>query len=197
MFSSSYYALVAGLREYTLDAETKGFDIKDILAEVEEALSASDMKVVDLLYTYYDCENLISRHNGSSTHNPLGRLSSEELEEELKSPSRLIAPLAKVIRLSLNRYKGTFSFYWKGDHKGQMTGQQLTGVSRFLYRTKKATVYQEISVAMILADGTGADIDEGNELTHLIVVFEKEHKLTDNEKKILKEYDIDYMFERK
>lgn len=106
-------------------------------------------------------------------------------------------PLAKVIRLSLNRYKGTFSFYWKGDHKGQMTGQQLTGVSRFLYRTKKATVYQEISVAMILADGTGADIDEGNELTHLIVVFEKEHKLTDNEKKILKEYDIDYMFERK
>ena len=98
MFSSSYYALVAGLREYTLDAETKGFDIKDILAEVEEALSASDMKVVDLLYTYYDCENLISRHNGSSTHNPLGRLSSEELDEELKSPSRLVAPIAKVIR---------------------------------------------------------------------------------------------------
>ncbi|MBR4849852.1 MAG: DUF2764 family protein [Alistipes sp.] len=98
MFSSSYYALVAGLREYTLDAETKGFDIKDILGEVEEALSPSDMKVVDLLYAYYDCENLINRHNGSSTLNPLGRLSSEELEEELKSPSRLIAPLAKVVR---------------------------------------------------------------------------------------------------
>ena len=97
MFSSSYYALVAGLREYTLDAETKGFDIKDILAEVREALTASDMKVVELLYTYYDCENIINRHGGSSVHNPLGYLSSEEVEEELRSPSRLAAPLAKVI----------------------------------------------------------------------------------------------------
>ena len=79
MFSSSYYALVAGLREYSLDAETKGFDIEEILAEVKEALSSSDMKVVELLYAYYDCENLISRHNGSSTFNSLGRLSSEEV----------------------------------------------------------------------------------------------------------------------
>ena len=98
MFSSSYYALVAGLREYTLDAETKGFDIKDIIAEVEEALSSSDMKVVELLYTYYDCENIINRHGGSSVHNPLGLLSSEEVEEELRTPSRLATPLAKVIR---------------------------------------------------------------------------------------------------
>ena len=98
MFSSSYYALVAGLREYSLDAETKGFDIEEILAEVKEALSSSDMKVVELLYAYYDCENLISRHNGSSTFNPLGRLSSEEVSEELKAPSRLVAPLAKVVR---------------------------------------------------------------------------------------------------
>ena len=99
MFSSSYYALVAGLREYSLDTETKGFDIEEILAEVEEALSTSDMKVVELLYAYYDCENLISRHNGSSTYNSLGRLSSEEIDEELKAPSRLIAPLAKVVRV--------------------------------------------------------------------------------------------------
>ena len=98
MFSSSYYALVAGLREYSLDTETKGFDIEEILAEVEEALSTSDMKVVELLYAYYDCENLISRHNGSSTYNSLGRLSSEDIDEELKAPSRLIAPLAKVVR---------------------------------------------------------------------------------------------------
>lgn len=98
MFSSSYYALVAGFREYSLDAETKGFDIHDILAEVKEALSTSDMKEVELLYAYYDCENLINRHNSSSAHNPLGQLSAEEIEEELRTPSRLIAPLAKVVR---------------------------------------------------------------------------------------------------
>ncbi len=98
MFSSSYYALVAGFREYALDAETKGFDIEEILTEVFEALSQSDAKAVNLLYAYYDCENLICRHNGSTTHNKLGRLSSEEVEEELQRPSRLVEPLAKVVR---------------------------------------------------------------------------------------------------
>ena len=98
MFSSSYYALVAGFREYALDAETKGFDIEAILAEVFEVLSSSDKKAVELLYAYYDCENLISRRNGSSKFNTLGRLSSEELDEELRQPSHLAEPIAKVIR---------------------------------------------------------------------------------------------------
>ena len=72
MFSSNYYTLVAGLREYALDADTKGFDITEILTEVEESLSAKDWQSVALLYTYYDCENLVARHNGSSAHNALG-----------------------------------------------------------------------------------------------------------------------------
>ena len=98
MFAKSYYALVAGLKEYTLDGEMKGFDIEAILSEVFEVISSKDKKTVELLYAYYDCENLISRHNGSSTYNALGRLSSEEVGEELLNPSRLIAPLAKVVR---------------------------------------------------------------------------------------------------
>ena len=97
MFAKSYYALVAGFREYALDGEMKGFDIEAILSEVFEVLSSKDKKIVELLYAYYDCENLISRHNGSSTYNALGRLSSEEIEEKLHKPSRLIAPLAKVV----------------------------------------------------------------------------------------------------
>ena len=60
MFGSNYYALVAGFREYALDADTKGFDITEILAEVEESLSANDWQTVELLYTYYDCENLVA-----------------------------------------------------------------------------------------------------------------------------------------
>ena len=97
MFGKSYYALVAGLREYALDAETKGFDIEEILDELLEVVSEADAKRVNLLYAYYDCENLISRYNGSTTHNPLGRLSAAEVEEELQHPSRLVAPLAKVV----------------------------------------------------------------------------------------------------
>jgi hypothetical protein len=98
MFANSYYALVAGFREYALDGEMKGFDVESILSEVFEVLSSKDRKTVELLYAYYDCENLISRYNGSSTYNALGRLSSEEVDEELQSPSRLIAPLAEVVR---------------------------------------------------------------------------------------------------
>ncbi len=98
MFSSSYYTLVAGFREYTLDSETKGLDIEAILEEVFESLSKSDKKAVELLYAYYDCENLISRYNGSTAFNSLGRLSSDEIDEELQRPSRLIEPLAKVVR---------------------------------------------------------------------------------------------------
>ena len=34
MFANNYYALVAGLREYTLDADTKGFDAQAIVEEI-------------------------------------------------------------------------------------------------------------------------------------------------------------------
>lgn len=98
MFSSNYYTLVAGFREYALDADTKGFDITEILTEVEEALSAKDWQAVELLYTYYDCENLVARRNGSTAHNALGRLTAEQVVAELENPQLLPAPLAKVVR---------------------------------------------------------------------------------------------------
>ena len=98
MFGSNYYALVAGFREYALDADVKGFDIEEILAEIEEVLSAKDWQNVRLLYTYYDCENLVARRNGSSAHNALGRLSAEQIAEELVSPQTLPERIAKVVR---------------------------------------------------------------------------------------------------
>lgn len=102
MFGTNYYALVSGFREYALDAETKGLDIDALLAEVDEVLSARDRKSVRLLYAYYDCENLVALHNGSTAHNRLGRLSADELADELKSPSRLPERIARVIRAYAN-----------------------------------------------------------------------------------------------
>ena len=40
MFEKNYYCLVAGLREYALDSETKGFDAKEIISQIEEELSS-------------------------------------------------------------------------------------------------------------------------------------------------------------
>ena len=98
MFDKNYYCLVAGLREYTLDSDTKGFDAKEIVGEILEELSAGDAASVALLYSYYDCENIIALRAGRAAHNPLGNLTREELENELKSPSQLPESVARVVR---------------------------------------------------------------------------------------------------
>lgn len=98
MFATNYYTLVAGLREYALDADTKGFDVQAIVAEIFEALTARDAKQMRLLDAYYDCENLAALRAGRSAFSPLGNFSREELEAELKSPSQLPGELARVVR---------------------------------------------------------------------------------------------------
>lgn len=98
MFDKNYYCLVAGLREYALDADTKGFDAKEIVGEILEELSQGDAASVALLYSYYDCENIIALRAGRAAHNPLGNLKREELENELKSPSMLPEAIARVVR---------------------------------------------------------------------------------------------------
>lgn len=98
MSSRNYYSLVAGLREYALDADTKGFDAKGIVEEILDGACASDASEVRLLYGYYDCENILALRAGRSAHNPLGNLSREELEQELKAPSRLPQGIARVVK---------------------------------------------------------------------------------------------------
>ncbi len=97
MFESQYYCLVAGLKEYTLDSEAKGFDAKAIVEEILEEISRGDAALVRLLYGYYDCENLAAARAHRKAHNPLGNLSREQIEEELLSPSLSPKKVAKVI----------------------------------------------------------------------------------------------------
>lgn len=84
-----YYALVAGLREYSLDADNKGFDAPAIVAGVREELSAADRKTLDLFYTYYDIQNIINLLAGRAQFSELGTFSRGELEQEVKTPSCL------------------------------------------------------------------------------------------------------------
>ena len=58
--NTNYYCLVASLKEYTLDADTKGFDAKAVVEEILEELSAADAKAVRWLVGYYVCENIIA-----------------------------------------------------------------------------------------------------------------------------------------
>ena len=98
MFATNYYTLVAGFREYALDADRKGFDALEIRSEVMENLKQQDRRAVELLYGYYDCENLSAARAGRTAHNALGNLSREEIEAELQNPSRLPEALQQVIR---------------------------------------------------------------------------------------------------
>lgn len=98
MFTTDYYCLVAGLREYALDADTKGFDARAIIEEVLDGVSSSDARQVRLLYGYYDCENLAALRAGRTAHNPLGNLSREQIEEELKAPRMLPGRIAQVLK---------------------------------------------------------------------------------------------------
>ena len=98
MFATDYYCLVAGLREYALDADTKGFDARAIVDEVIDGVSARDARQVRLLYGYYDCENLAALRAGRTACNPLGPLTREEHEEELRNPARMPEAVARVIR---------------------------------------------------------------------------------------------------
>lgn len=97
MFSNQYYTLVAGLREWALDADTKGFDARAIIDAVAEELSAGDAKAVKLLYTYYDIENLLTLRRGGSRVVSLGNLSAEQLAEEMEHPEQLPQFAQKLI----------------------------------------------------------------------------------------------------
>lgn len=97
MFDKNYYCLVAGLREYTLDSEAKGFDLAAIREEILTELGSRDAKALRLLYGYYDCENLIAARAGRTSFNPLGNLSEEQVREALEDPAELPAEMREII----------------------------------------------------------------------------------------------------
>lgn len=86
MFATNYYCLVAGLREYALDSENKGFDAGEIIGEVIEQLSKKDLGYLRMFYTYYDIENIIKLRSGRGNLSALGNLSKEELESRVGLP---------------------------------------------------------------------------------------------------------------
>lgn len=104
MFSTEYYCLVASLREWTLDSDTKGFDVREILEEIFDELTAKDRKAVELLYAYYDCENIIAMRNNRNRHNRhnnLANLTAEQLKDVLENRNYALLPenVAKVVKL--------------------------------------------------------------------------------------------------
>lgn len=98
MFAKNYYYLVAGLSEYTINTERKGFDAIAIRDLVMEDLEPKDRDRVRLLYGFYDIENIISILSGKNSFNTLGNASKSDLERVLtESPQELPEWLSNVI----------------------------------------------------------------------------------------------------
>lgn len=94
--------MVAGLKEWTLESDAKGFDVAEIRDEILEAISDSDRQAVRELYAYYDCENIIAAHAGRDRYNPLGNLSKKEVEAVFSE--RCYSKLPKAVAEVVKRY---------------------------------------------------------------------------------------------
>ena len=101
MFSTEYYYLVAGLREWALDSDTKGFDAREIIDEIASEVSKSDREAIRLMYAYYDCENIIACREQRNRYNPLGNLSREEVQAVVSEGCYSLLPsrIAEVVKL--------------------------------------------------------------------------------------------------
>lgn len=101
MFSTEYFYLVSSLREWALDSDTKGFSVREILDEILDELTTQDRKAVELLYGYYDCENVIARMVGRNRYNQLGNLTVEQLDDLLNNRNYALLPkrVADVVKL--------------------------------------------------------------------------------------------------
>lgn len=101
----NYYYLVAGLREFAIDTDTKGFDAAAIRDEISEELQPVDRQYLRELYTFYDITNIITLWNKKENFNKLGNFSREELEQELEQPEYLPKYIADVILAYKNQIK--------------------------------------------------------------------------------------------
>ncbi len=97
MFERNYYSLVAGLKEYVLEADNKGFDAREIIETIRCELSSGDRRTLELFYGSCDVANLIGLRSGKTNFSPLGNFSREELEQALEGKFRLPSYLADVV----------------------------------------------------------------------------------------------------
>lgn len=94
----NYYTLVAGLREYALGAEQKGFDARAVIDDIRDQLGRGDREYLALFYNYYDIENIVSLKAGRSQFSDLGNFTRGELESEVTEPALLPAYIANILR---------------------------------------------------------------------------------------------------
>lgn len=106
--AANYYSLVAGLREFALDSDKKGFDAGAIVEEIRSELTKKDKGYLELFYNFYDIENIINLRNGRLQFSALGNYTREELEQQMKNPEELPRYVARILGAYANPDDGDF-----------------------------------------------------------------------------------------
>ena len=104
--AKNYYCLVAGLREYALDSDVKGFDAREVIDEIAEELSREDARALRGLMLFHDVCNLVNVKSGREGFSTLGNFSREEITEQAVCPTELPVELQEVITLFAEMEKG-------------------------------------------------------------------------------------------
>ena len=142
-----------------------------------------------LVGTFASCNSFDFSSLKESEQAPLTSADDEQ-ESVKKADSEEPNPLSKIVGISLDGNRKSCRFDL-GDQNGSQTCLSLTGVKKVLFNINNRNEYSEVN------NNYAMKIDgEEKVLTHVIVVFQKGHKLTENDKNVLKKFDMDYMFEK-
>ncbi len=212
--AKNYYTLVAGLREYTLGADQKNFDARAIIDDIREQLSGKDEGALELLYNYYDIENIVNMRAGRSQFSAIGNFTREQLEEEIKEPVRLPKYIGNVIRAyadpenadfeEIDREKAfeksLFEAYYKelgrsrckflrswGEFDRNLRNLSAAFTARRLGRTVAEVLVGEGYVVDTISRSSAADFGLKGELEYIdqvVAAIAEEGNLLDQENKI-------------
>ena len=140
-----------------------------------------------LVGTFASCNSFDFSSLKESEQPPL--TSADDEQESVKeADSEEPNPLSKIVGISLD---GDRKYCWFDLGDQNLSKPCLTGVKKVLFNINNRNEYSEVN------NNYAMKIDgEEKVLTHVIVVFEKEHKLTKNDQSILQKFDMDYMFEK-
>lgn len=104
--AKNYYCLVAGLREYMLDGDARGFDAREVIEEIAGCLSQKDARALRGLMLFEDVCNMVNLYSGREGFSTLGNFSREELELLMETPGELPGELAEVVEIFAEQDKG-------------------------------------------------------------------------------------------
>lgn len=112
--ATEYHCLIAGLTEYSFSDKSHRIEFDELRSQIKDALTPADAKELELLYLYYDIQNLVNKIEGSSLpFNNFGNLSQQQIGQEIDATTdadsedeRFESLLPSSVRLSLDIYNG-------------------------------------------------------------------------------------------